>query len=145
MKPTQQIKESAQQLLGQARQAIGEDMAARGIGAIIWNNATAGFHFLPAVVTRSADKATVERITGLYLYAGTVWLIEEDKAKVSVDQFYNRDTEVEPTVVTLTESVAKKEFGDPADNKGFTVQGSLEEWTAIADCYFEALNELPNT
>lgn len=143
MKATQNIARQGAQLLAQAQQAMADDMKARGIGAIIWDNAQAGFHFMPAVVVRQGDKATVDRITGLYLSDGQVWLIEEDKSKVSVDEFYNHDTEVRPVVVTLTESVAEKDLGTPDPAKGYTRQGSLEEWTAIADCYFEALNELP--
>ena len=141
MKSTQQFSQQAQALFTQAKQALANDMEARNIGAILWNNATAGFHYIPAVVVRNGDKAKVVRIMGLYRYDGEVYLIEEDKAGVDINNFYNEDTEVPPVVVTLTESVAEGDLGNPTERPGFTTQGSLEEWTAIADCYFEALNE----
>lgn len=141
MKDTQKFSARAADLLQQAIEAIASDMKARGLGAILWNNASAGFHFIPEVVTRSGDKASVHRIMGLYSFGGKVWLVEEDESGVDLSAFYNHDTEVPPVVVTLTESVAEADFGNPAGKIGFTTQGSLEEWTAIADCYFEALAE----
>ena len=60
---------------------------------------------------------------------------------MSVDAFYNPGSEVRPTVVTLTPDKARIELGDPEGVEGFTLQGSLEEWLTVADCYFEALAE----
>ena len=58
-----------------------------------------------------------------------------------MDDFYDPDREVKPAVVTLTPDRAAKALGDPDREKGYTRQGTLEEWLAIADCYFEALAE----
>ncbi len=33
------------------------------------------------------------------------------------------------------------ETSNPEGVEGFTLQGSLEEWLTVADCYFEALAE----
>lgn len=135
---------SAVTLLQKAKDAIMDDMEARGIAAILWNNASTGFHFIPEILhTSSKDpsKTRVARIMGLYRYGGTLYLIEEDRAPVDFNDFWNRDTEAAPTVVTLSEDIAVKDLGDPEAVKGYTTQGSLEEWAAIADCYFEALNE----
>ena len=78
---------------------------------------------------------------GMYNFEGTLYLIEEDRTKIKFDDFWNHDTEAPPTVVTLSEDVAVKEFGDPKLTKGFTTLATLEEWTAVADCYFQALNQ----
>lgn len=131
-------------LFAQAKNGIIADMKSRGIGAIIWNNATAGFHYIPEVVCHKKDdpsKTRVATVMGLYRYDDTLYLIEEDRAPVTFDDFWNPDTEAAPTVVTLTEDIARKDLGDPETVKGYTTQGTLEEWTAVADCYFEALAE----
>lgn len=131
-------------LLAKAKGDLMENMQQRGIGAIVWDNSTAGFHYIPAVVVKDPKdpgKNETVTISGLYRYDGELYLLEEDSAPVSVDQLYNHDTEVKPTVVTLTEETAEKELGDPKNAKGFTTEGSLEEWLTIADCYFEALAE----
>lgn len=131
-------------LFCEAKEALAADMKSRGLGAVIWNNATAGFPYLPEIVHHSSkdpDKTRVATIMGIYDYEGTLYLIEEDRAPVKFDDFWNPDTEAAPTVVTLTEDIAKKDLGDPNAVKGYTTQGTLEEWTAIADCYFQALNQ----
>lgn len=136
--------ETAGGLLAKARHDMLEDMKARGIGAIIWDNATAGFRNIPEIVHHSCsdpEKTRVARIMGLYRYDGTLYLIEEDRAPVRFNDFWNQETEAAPTVVTLSESVARQDLGDPDAVKGYTTQGSLEEWTVIADCYFQALNQ----
>lgn len=138
------MEASVQSLLAQAKQGIITDMKSRGIGAIIWNNATAGFPYQPEIVHHSSkdpDKTRVAEIMGLYRYDDVLYLIEEGRAPVDFNDFWDPDTEAAPTVVTLTESRAVKELGDPEKVKGYTVQGTLEEWTAIADCYFQALNQ----
>ncbi len=137
-----QPSESA--LFAQAKQGIIDDMKSRGIGAIIWNNATAGFHYIPEVVCHKKDDPTKTRVAtvmGLYRYNDVLYLIEEDRAPITFDDFWDPDTEAAPTVVTLSEDIAGKDLGDPEAVKGFTTQGTLEEWTAVADCYFEALAE----
>ncbi|MCM1369189.1 MAG: hypothetical protein NC204_02325 [Candidatus Amulumruptor caecigallinarius] len=135
-------------LLENAKNKIAEDMAARDCGAIIWSIPAAGFHFIPEIdlyPQRKGDKQGVrrfvERITGLYLYKGRLYAIEEEQAGVSVDQFYRPGIDVPPVVVTLSADKAKEVFGDPTEKSGFTTTGSLEEWTVVADCYFEALAE----
>lgn len=131
-------------LLNQAKSDIIADMKSRDIAAIIWNNATASFHFKPEILHKSKkdpSKTRVAEIMGLYAYQGTLYLIEEGRAPIKFDDFWNRDTEAAPTVVTLTEDAAKEKLGDPEAVKGYTTQGSLEEWTAIADCYFQALTQ----
>ena len=129
-------------LFGKAKQDLIEDMQSRNIGAILWDNATADFEQIPEInlAGDDAEMPDVARVMGLYRYDGELYLIEEDKAKVDFNNFYNSDTEVKPSVVTLTESVAQKDLGNPAEEKGYTTEGSLEEWLTIADCYFEALN-----
>lgn len=130
--------------LSKVRRDIAADMESRRIGAIIWNNATAGFHFIPEIVHHSCDdpeKTRVAVIMGLYRYEDKLYLIEENRAPVKFADLWNHETEAAPTVVTLPESTALDELGDPEAVKGYTTQGSLEEWAAIADCYFEALNE----
>ena len=125
-----------------AKQAMLEDMKERGIGAVIWDNATVGFRFLPEVVCHSKKepgKTRVAQIMGLYRYDGVLYLIEEDRAPIKFSDFWDPDTEAAPTVVTLSEDIAVKDLGDPNAVKGYTTQGTLEEWTAIANCYFEAL------
>lgn len=143
MNDTHTYRDSVAKLLQNARIELLDNMKQRNIGAVIWNLQTAGFHYVPEIVHHSEDKdkTRVARITGLYAYADRLWLIEEERADVSVDDFYNPDTEVRPTVVTLTPDKAAESLGDPEARKGFTMQGSLEEWLTIADCYFEALAE----
>ncbi|MDE6010235.1 MAG: hypothetical protein K2F87_02145 [Muribaculaceae bacterium] len=130
-------------LLGKARQDLIADMKARGIGAILWDNATAGFQYIPEInlAEDETEQPDTSRIMGLYRYDDELYLVEEDKADVDFNDFYDADTEVKPSVVTLTEDIACKELGNPTEEKGYTTEGSLEEWLAIADCYFEALNE----
>lgn len=141
MENTQQT-ESA--LFNKAKSALMEDMEAREIGAIIWDNETAGFPYKPEILHHSKkdpEKTRVAEIMGLYHYKDVLYLIEEGRAPIEFDDFWDPNTEAAPTVVTLTESEAIKRLGDPEAVKGYTTQGSLEEWTAIADCYFQALNQ----
>lgn len=130
-------------LLGKARQDLIEDMKSREIGAILWDNATAGFDYIPEIIVGQEDteNPTVSRIMGLYRYDDVLYLIEEDVAHVDFNRFYNHDTEVKPVVVTLTEDVARRDLGDPAREPGYTTDGTLEEWLGIADCYFQAIAE----
>lgn len=130
-------------LLEKAKQQMAEDMKARGIGAIIWSIPAAGFHYIPEILVKDpkTGKERTVRVTGLYRFGEELYAIEEDEARVSVDQYYERGIEVPPVVVTLTESKADEQLGKPTPEKGYTPEGSLEEWLAIADCYFEALKE----
>ncbi len=131
-------------LLAQAKRDIIADMESREIGAIIWDNSTAGFHEIPEIVHHSSKepgKTRVARIMGLYVFDGKLYEIEEDRAPVKFDDFWDRDTEAAPTVVTLSPDIAGKDLGDPEAVKGYTTQGSLEEWMVIANCYFQALNQ----
>jgi len=143
MKDTRTYRDSAGKLLQNAKADLLADMESRNIGAIIWDLATAGFHYIPEIVHHSMekDKTRVARIIGIYAYEGEPYLIEEGRSPISVDEFYNPDSEVKPTVVTLTPDKARIELGNPQGVKGFTLQGSLEEWLSVADCYFEALAE----
>lgn len=143
MQDTHTYRDSVAKLLADAKSELAKNMEDRGIGAIIWDNSSAGFHQLPEIVHHSEekDKTRVARITGIYLFKGGLYLIEEERSDVSVDRFYNPDTEVKPTVVTLTPDRAAEELGDPDAEKGYTQQGSLEEWLTVADCYFEAIAE----
>lgn len=130
-------------IFGQAKHDLYEDMQSRGIGAVLWDNSTAGFDYIPEInlAEDDAEMPDTSRIMGLYAFNGLLYLIEEDRAKVNIDEFYNRDTEVKPTVVTLTPATADQILGNPEKEPGFTTGGSLEEWLAIADCYYQALNE----
>lgn len=130
--------QTVEALLNQAKSNLIADMKGRGIAAIIWDNATAGFHYLP-VATLGEGK--VVNISGLYAYDDQLYLIEEDCAKANIDHYYDHDSQVRPTVVTLTPSVATADLGEPTAADGFTQTASLEEWLGIADCYFEALAE----
>lgn len=134
---------SAQKLFNQAIANLARDMKSREIGAILWDNKTADFHYIPEVTVTDAKtgKSDVIRVMGLYLYGDTVYLIEEDAVPVELTNFYTHGVEVPPTVVTLTEDAALSQFGDPDSVAGFTREASDEEWLTIADCYFEALNE----
>ncbi|MBD5204377.1 MAG: hypothetical protein HDS82_05845 [Bacteroidales bacterium] len=133
--------QGSSQLLEKAIGDLMTDMASREIGAIIWDNSTAGFHYLPEVTVEENGKKRVARVTGMYRYDGRLYLIEEDVAGVDIDRFYDKDSEVKPTVVTLTEDMASRVLGDPRSEKGYTTEGSLEEWVVVADDYYEALTE----
>lgn len=130
-------------LFGKAKEDLYEDMQSRGIGAILWDNSTAGFDYIPEInlAEDDADMPDTSRVMGLYACEGILYLIEEDKAHINLNDFYNPDSEVKPSVVTLSPDSAKKELGNPADEPGYTTDGTLEEWLAIADCYYQALNE----
>lgn len=137
-------KQKAYGLLGEAKQGIIEDMESRGIAAIIWNVETAGFPFLPEIDHKSekdSKKQRVATVMGLYRYDDVLYAIEKGRAPVEFSALWNPDTEAAPTVVTLSESAARERLGDPEKVKGYTVQGTIEEWAAIADCYFQALNQ----
>lgn len=129
-------------LLGKAVSDLAEDMKERGFSAILWDNATADFGQIPEVNLASddAEMPDTSRVMGLYSYNGKLYIVEEDKVHVDFSDFYDKETEVRPSVVTLTESVALKDLGDPENKEGFITEASLEEWLVIADCYFEALN-----
>lgn len=134
---------TTEKLLDEAKGHIIEDMQQKEIGAILWDNSRAGFHFIPEVVVggdREGNSSTA-RVTGLYHFDGELYLLEEDKVPVHFTDFYTQGVEVPPVVVTLSEDMARKEFGDPLDEAGFFTGGTLEEWLAVSDCYFEALNE----
>ena len=136
--PTQ----AAEALFSQAVTRIGNDMQAREIGAILWNNSTAGFHYIPEISIPGKDgKTEIVRIMGLYLADNALWLVEEGKAPVELTEFYTDGVEVPPVVVTLSEDSARRYLGDPKDRDGYTAYATNEEWLTIADCYFEALAE----
>lgn len=130
-------------MMKKSLEGIVEDMEARGIGAIIWDLADAGFHYIPEIymVDSKTGKQRTVRLTGLYAYNGHLYGIEEGRSGVKVDSYYTPGVDVRPVVVTLSEAKAREVLGHPEEDRGFTQQGTLEEWTAIADCYFEALNE----
>lgn len=128
-------------LLGKARQDLIADMKSREIGALIWDVASAGFRFIPEVTVEEGGKSRVARVAGLYRYDDVLYLIEEDASGVSVDDYYDKDSEVKPVVVTLTEDKARMELGDPRTKKGYVTEGTLEEWLAVADDYYQALTE----
>lgn len=133
------------EFFAKARKDLGVDMQSRGIGAIIWDNSQAGFHYLPVVMAADAAPGdTPVVVEGMYLYDGVVYLMEEGICPVSVDNLYDPDTEVKPAVVTLDANDAGRMLGDPATQKGYTTEGTLEQWLAIADCYYEALNLTQN-
>lgn len=141
---SENTKSAGIDLLAKAKQDLADNMADRGIGAIIWDNASAGFHYLPELelpLKEGQENPDTVRIMGIYDYKGALYLIEEDNSGININDFYNHDTEAKPVVVTLTPDIAGGEFGDPAGKPGFTQDGDLEEWLAVADCYFEALAE----
>ncbi|MDE7116821.1 MAG: hypothetical protein K2O56_10410, partial [Muribaculaceae bacterium] len=92
-------------------------------------------------ISEDGGKERVARIMGLYVFKEIPYLVEEDRAPVDIAEFYTPGVDVPPVVVTLSEDVACKDLGDPEKVKGYTTQGTLEEWLVVADCYFEALNE----
>lgn len=128
--------------LGKAIEELKANMTERGIAAIIWDVEEAGFHYIPEVSLPDSteEDPKVARVTGLYAYKNDLYLILET-ADINIDEFYNADTEVRPTVVTLSADLASKYLGDPKGKEGFDKDGDLEEWLAVADCYFEALAE----
>lgn len=129
-------------LIGKAKNDLMANMAQRGIAAILWDVNEAGFHFIPEVELPDSteEDPKVARVTGLYSYGKELYLILET-ADVDFNEFYDNDTEVAPTVVTLSTDLAGKYLGDPEGREGYDPDGDLEEWLAVADCYFEALAE----
>ena len=128
---------SEKDLLSQAKNNLMENMLGRGIGAIIWDNASAGFHYLPMATTPNG----VVNVSGIYVYDDVLYLLDEKNPKANMDLYYNKDTEVRPSIICLSPNVAPDYLGDPRSESGFTTEASMEEWLAIADCYFEALGE----
>lgn len=131
-------------LLQKAKDQLAADLLQRGYGAVLWDLATAGFHFIPEISLTTERGSQTVRVTGVYAYDGHIYAIEEDKAGVNTDQFYTPGVDVPPVVVTLTTDKADKAaevLGDPTKRPGFTTEGSTAEWLSIADAYFEALKE----
>lgn len=128
-------------LLNNAKDGLISDMEARQIGAIIWDNSRAGFHYLPEITVNEDGKKKTVRITGLYVYDKTLYIIDEGEKAADINNFYTQGVDVVPTVVTLSPDSALNTFGNPSSNENFQTGGSLEEWLVIADCYFEALAE----
>ena len=129
--------------MAKAKSDLMDNMKERGIAAIIWDLSEAGFPYLPEITLPDSDpeKPETARVTGLYSYDGKLYIIEEDVADINFADFYNPDNEVKPVIVSLTPDLASKYLGDPEKEKGYTLDGDLEEWLAIADCYFQALAE----
>lgn len=125
-------------LLSQAKENLMKNMLQRNMGAIIWDLASAGFHYIPSV---TLENGKVLRVTGLYTVNDELYLIDEECKRADINNFYDPDTEVKPTVLCLTPTVAEGDLGAPTEENGFTQSGSSEEWLVVADCYFEALNE----
>lgn len=142
MSDTEDMKVS-DRLVADAKEQLAEDMKQRGFAAIIWNNATADFHYIPEIVTghRKDGSDIVARVTGLMADGDKLYAIEEGAHGADMSNYYNADTDVEPVAVTLPAKTAAGMLGDPAYSDKFTTAGSNEEWLVIADCYFEALNE----
>lgn len=130
-----------QALLQKAKDQLAADLLHRGYGAVLWDLATAGFHFIPEISLTTDRGPHTVRVTGVYAYDGHVYAIEEDKAGVNIDQFYTPGVDVPPVVVTLTPDKAAEVLGDPTKRHGFTTEGTTAEWLSIADAYFEALKE----
>lgn len=130
-------------LLAKAKRDLMENMADKGFAAIVWDVNEAGFHYIPEVELEDStpEKPVTARVGGLYAYDGELYLIIDGVADVDYNDFYNDNSEVRPTVVTLSKDLAAKYLGDPRKEKGFDPDGDLEEWLAVADCYFEALAE----
>ena len=135
-------KEQNTNPFSRAKEELRANMAERGIAAILWDVDEAGFHYIPETELPGSteEDPKVARVTGLYSFNGELYLILEN-ADIKFDEFYNPDTEVRPTVVTLSSDLAAKYLGDPDGREGFDPDGDLEEWLAVADCYFEALAE----
>ncbi len=142
MSDTEDMKVS-DRLVADAKEQLAEDMKQRGYAAIIWNNATADFHYIPEIVVGHLKNGSdiVVRVTGLLADGDKLYAIEEGAPGADISNYYNAETDVAPVVVTLTAKTAARMLGDPADSDKFTTAGSNEEWLVIADCYFEALNE----
>lgn len=135
---------SSEKSLQDAFNALAEDMAARDIGAVVWDLSVAGFPYIPEVTEVIEGKSTrqaTDRVTGIYNYNGEIYAIIEGESGVSVNDYYNRDYEVRPSVITLTPDMAESRFGNPAAKRGFTSEATLQEWLAIADCYYQSLAE----
>ena len=130
-------------LVAKAKSRLAEDMQRREIGAIIWNIAETGFHYIPEIVIDDPrdEKERTVRVTGLYLYKGELYAMEEGAKGFNIRHYYTPGVDVPPSVVTLTPSVAEETFGKPSEEHGYTQEGTPEEWLVVADCYFEALNE----
>ena len=130
-------------LLAKAKTDLMKNMADREIAAIVWDVDEAGFHFIPEVELEDStpEDPKTARVSGLYSFADKLYLILDGVADIDYNDFYNNDFEVRPTVVTLSRDLANKYLGDPDKEKGYTTDGDLEEWLAVADCYFEALAE----
>jgi len=126
---------SSEALIGKAISQLREDMKSREIAAILWDNSTAGFHYIPEVSLATGDSKDPEtvRIMGLYSYDGTLYLIEEGMAPVELTDFYTDGVQVPPVVVTLTEDSAREYIGNPRGKKGFIIDATNEEWLTIAD------------
>ena len=128
------------ELFLQAKDAIATDMRARGIGAIMWDCESDRFAYLPRVaVFAPGSFERVAEIGGIYRRGNSLFLMERGRAPVSVDDYYDKDAEKRPLVVTLTEEQACAQLGEPGDHRGLTECGSVEDWLTVADCYFEAL------
>lgn len=128
--------------LSKAKADLEANMAQRGIAAIIWDVEEAGFHYIPEVELPDSteEDPKVAKVSGIYSYENELYLILET-AGIDMKEFYDPDTEVRPTVVTLSRDLAAKYLGDPKGDQGYDPDGDLEEWLAVADCYFEALEE----
>lgn len=129
-------------ILDNAMRQMAQDMEARGLGAIIWNLREAGFHYLPVVTIPGKKENRNVRVTGLIREGDKLYAIEEGLKEAEITNFYTQGVDVPPVVVTLTPILAEEELPAPEGNSFYTREGSTEEWLAIADCYFEALNEV---
>ena len=123
-------------LLAKAQNDLMKNMAEREIAAIIWDVEEAGFHFIPEVELEDStpEDPKTARVSGLYSYADKLYLIVDGVADIDYNDFYNKDYEVRPTVVTLSRDLANKYLGDPAKEKGYYLDGDLEQCLAVADC-----------
>ena len=107
-------------LLGKAKSDLMANMAQRGIAAILWDVEEAGFHFIPEVTLPDSteEDPKVARVAGLYSYKDDLYLVLET-ADLHFEEFYNPDTEVRPTVITLSSDLASKYLGDPEGREGY--------------------------
>ena len=78
------------EMFARAKESIAQDMEARNIGAIIWDNASANFHQIPEIElvcpstgnTRTALGITLVCVTAYTLY--TLWLVYVLRADVAL-------------------------------------------------------------
>ena len=108
--------------MAKAKSRLADDMRQREIGAIIWNIAEAGFHYIPEIKLDDpcGGKPRTVRVTGLYLYKGRLVRYGRRCRRFQCAELLYSRSGCAPGSGHSDPSVAGETLGTPSEEHGYT-------------------------